>query len=127
MSSDSIRCIRKQIDQGPQGLAVARLGTCATRGCVENLHSPRGGRTDCTVALYRLQDAVYKYFEVILVDPAHKAIRKVSLGSSGRGCPVWAGHWMRGGAQSCSTLACWSGRQVPSGLQPAGRCGRLKD
>lgn len=23
------------------------------------------------------QDAVYKYFEVILVDPAHKAIRKV--------------------------------------------------
>jgi hypothetical protein len=27
--------------------------------------------------LYCLQDAVYKYFEVILVDPAHKAIRKV--------------------------------------------------
>ena len=25
------------------------------------------------------QDAVYKYFEVILVDPAHKVIRTVSL------------------------------------------------
>lgn len=36
------------------------------------------------------QDSTYKYFEVIMVDPAHNAIRNVSRGAIGGAWANWS-------------------------------------
>ena len=68
-----------------------------------------------------LQDSTYKYFEVILVDPAHAAIRNVR--SSGKCSSMPAATGAGGmGAGGCYAMgaACSSGHMLMAGL-PASR------
>ena len=74
--------------------------------------------TACLYRLYCLQDAVYKYFEVIMVDPHHKCIRKVGggwwvLGAAGSG---WAGLGSAGVWDTPTACAAGSGCAVGAGL-----------
>jgi hypothetical protein len=81
-----------QLQTAPAAIRAAGSGcrlSCSVLFAVQSAHAPsvtHDASLPCAACLYRpyrLQDAVYKYFEVILVDPAHKCIRKVGTTAAG--------------------------------------------
>lgn len=80
------------------GAAEAVTATRRPKGCLccPTIRLPALISLPCAACfvlpwLYCLQDAVYKYFEVILIDPAHKCIRKVCEAAGGGALLLGAG------------------------------------